>query len=386
MLRSRRPISSLLMLASACFSGCRASGSILSPGGATATAVQASKLRNSLSSAQRGTIAPKHISHDSTLAEYHNPDYGVSFRYPRNFALMEQSQADSSDSSVAEAQQNSAVSQPGSELVATVSIPADSYPNTNFRGGTLQLLANPEVTPEICPSFAAPDSDGYGTTGTIRVQGINFDWHDRGSAGGGTGYDNREYAGFSAGVCYIFRIELVVSGSIDPDYGIKLADLPRIMGVLEKIVSSFQIYPKPASATAPKPLPIVHSFTVEPLPHPLLQNVVRVSWNISGAKENEVFLRANCAGPAELNPLPDSASPEPTSAQPSSSDDFSLEEPPDPYSHPGYYQLESIFSCGKFAPIPHQSGSFRVQIEPNSAKPVTFTLFVYRLNYITRAP
>jgi hypothetical protein len=277
MFHSRRPISLLLMLASACFSGCRASGSLLSPGEDAASTAQASKLRNHLSSAQHGTTALKHSSRDSALAEYHDSDYGVSFRYPRNFALMEQSRADSSDSSVAEAQQNLAASQLGSVLVATVSMPADSYPNTNFRGGTLQLLANPEATPEICRTFAASDPDGHGTTGTISVRGINFDWHDRGSAGGGTGYDNREYAGFSAGVCYVFRIELVVSGSIDPDYGIKAADLPKIMGVLEKIVSSFQVNPRPTPAISPKPLPIVHSFTVEQLPHPLLQNVVRVS-------------------------------------------------------------------------------------------------------------
>lgn len=140
MLRSRRPISLLLMLASACLSGCRARGSILLPGGATGSAAQASKLRNNLLLAQHGTTASKHISRDSALAEYHNPDYGISFRYPRNFALMEQSQADSSDSSVAEAQQNLAASQPGSVRVLTVSMPVDSYPNTTFRERLFSFL------------------------------------------------------------------------------------------------------------------------------------------------------------------------------------------------------------------------------------------------------
>jgi hypothetical protein len=386
MMRSRRPISLLLMFTSVCLSGCRASSSVFSPRGVTASAAQASKLPNSLSAAQKEATGPKHLSRDSTLAEYHNSDYGFSFRYPRNFALMLQSEANGSDPSVIQSQQDLATSQPGSLLVATVSIPADSYPNTNFRGGTLQLLVNPEATPGICRTFAAPDSNGYGSTGTINVRGINFDWHDRGSAAGGTGHDNREYAGFSAGVCYEFRIELVVSGFIDPDSGVRPADLPKIMVTLEKIVSSFQVHSGSAPAVSPEPLPVVHSFAVEQLPHPLLQNVVRVSWNISGAEENEVFLRANCAGPAELNPLPDSVATEPTSAQPSDTNSFSLDEQPDRYSHSGYYRLESIFSCGKFAPIAPQSGSFRLQIEPNSAEQVTFTLFVYRLNYITRAP
>lgn len=243
MSHSPRPIVLWLLLEAVWFAGCRASGSVFPLRGAEASAPQA------------GTNAPKRLPRDSFLAEYRNSDYGISFRYPRNFALLEQSEQsqaddDGRDSGASDTQQDLAATTPGSVLIATVSIPDDAYPNTAFRRGTLQFLVNPGVTPEACRAFAAPDSDEYGTTGTISVRGIHFDWHNRGSAAPGNGDENREYAGFSGGVCYEFRIELLVSDSIEPDSRLKPADLPKIMGILEKVVSSFYVYAKPVPAAS----------------------------------------------------------------------------------------------------------------------------------------
>ena len=202
----------------------------------------------------------------------------------------------------------------------------------------------------------------------------------------GTGYLNRDYAGFSNGACYEFFLEIVIGSNSDANPSIKDADQVKIMRQLCKIVSTVQIHAHTLAAS-PKPLPVVNSFTTESIPHAHLQNVVRVSWDISGAAENEVFLRVNCPGPipAELNPLPDAASPASQAAQASPIDPPSLEEPPDLYSRKAVYRLESIFSCGSFIPIPTHSGTFRLQVESHTAEPISFTLFVSHLDYITRS-
>jgi len=141
---------------------------------------------------------PKRAPRDSALSTYHNPDYGVSFRYPRNYLLEEG--FDSEDPSILNAQQELAARQPGSILVATVTIPPDAYPNTTFRSGTLQLVVNPTVAAEACQAFAAPE-DEYFTSGSRSIQGITFNWRERGSAAMAR-ILNRDYAGFSNGACY----------------------------------------------------------------------------------------------------------------------------------------------------------------------------------------
>ncbi len=191
----------------------------------------------------------KHSPRDSAFSVYNNPDYGITFRYPRNYSLDEA--LDSEEPSILQAQQELAAQQPGATLVALVSIPPDAYPNTNFRSGTLQLAVNPAVTPEVCRSFVVP-LDGTYTFGTESIQGVNFNWRQRGWASAGTGTLNREYAGFSKGMCYEFSLEIVSGSNPDLDPGVKDADEVKILRRLDKIVSSVQIHSKatPANSSA----------------------------------------------------------------------------------------------------------------------------------------
>src|SRR5258708_26810427 len=85
--------------------------------------------------------APKHPARDAALSTYHHPDYGVSFRYPRNFELQEKFESGSTEPLA-----RLTGHQRGSSPVAAVLIPSDAYPNTTFRGGSLQLVVNPAVS------------------------------------------------------------------------------------------------------------------------------------------------------------------------------------------------------------------------------------------------
>lgn len=299
--------------------------------------------------------------------KYVNKEYGMSFRYPRNYAR-EEGPA-SADAMFVQLQQELAAVQPGAILVATITVPRNLYPNSALVSGEMQFVVNPAVTADTCRSFVAP-ADELDTSGTTLTRETQFHWSQRGGAAGGAGILKRDYAGFSNGVCVEFLVEVVKGSNPHADPHIKGADPTRIMGIFEKAASSLRIRRKRESVDK-EGLPVIRAFVVEPLFVPHLQNVVRVSWEIFAAREKEVFLRVNCPGLADLNPLPDIDSSTPGA-------------PPDLYSRPTYWRLESIFSCGIFAPIPPQSGSFRLQIEDYSGEPVTFTLFVFHLGYITR--
>jgi len=197
--------------------------------------------------------ASKHPPRDSVFALYHNPTYGVSFRFPRNYAIEEQlepgdsSPDDSSPPAVAlvRKQQELADAQPGSTLVVSVVIPDDAYPNTTFSEGHLQLAINPGVSQPACRSFAAP-SDGRTRTGKTIVDGIPFFWREHDSAGSGTAYTRRDYVGFSSGACYEFFLEVASTANAANDAPSSRPDVMKVLRPLEKIVSSLQIRPAPA--------------------------------------------------------------------------------------------------------------------------------------------
>jgi hypothetical protein len=343
----------------------------------------------------------KHPSRDSEFTVYRNPDYGLSFRYPRNFDLREDF-----EEGALQPLEGLTGDQPGAIPVAAVEIPSDAFPNTTFRSGTLLLVVNPAVTPDTCRSFTVPpDSDQRDSTGATTVAGVPFHWWETIYFANHTDYSSRIYTAFLHSTCAEFFLQVTDSDSMVPDPAEKPADSSKILRQLEKIVTSLQLHtpapPAEAEGSSAKAPPIINSFTVESVPHPLLQNVVRVSWNISGAAPNEAFLRVNCPGhfAPELNPLPDSSAPEAAASSVSATPTAATEnatnaaanpdESPDPYSRKTTYRLESIFACNSFTPLPPQSlpsGTFRLQIEPQSADAVSFTLFVFHLPYLTRSP
>ena len=226
-------ISVLLMLSAIWFSGC----------GKTHAQPARSQLSTPKGQASKPALA-RHVTGESTLSSYNNPSYGVTFRYPRNYFLDDA--LESEDAPILEARQKLAAQQPGATLVATVTIPPDAYPNTTFVSGTLQLIVNPRVTRETCQSFAVPLDEAY-TFGATSIQGTAFNWRQRRSAAAGTGFLNRDYAGYSNGTCYEFFLEIVTGSNPDLDPGIKDADEVKIMRQLEKIVLSLQIHNPQAS-------------------------------------------------------------------------------------------------------------------------------------------
>jgi hypothetical protein len=205
---------------------------------------------------QAQSTAPAHAAptaklplRDSAFSVYNNPDYGVSFRYPRTYSL-DDPEEDTDEASSGETQKSLNIEQPGSVLVATVEIPSDAYPRTTFVSGTLQFITNKEISSATCRSFVTPDEDGY-TTGSITIDSVKFDWQERVSAAAGTSYHDRDYATFTNGTCYEFRLEVVSSNVIDPDFPLKPADISKILHQLDKIVTSTRFYSAETAAQNP---------------------------------------------------------------------------------------------------------------------------------------
>jgi hypothetical protein len=247
MFNSRRPkvptlsesISVLLILSSLALSGCHT------------THAHSATAQPSPSAPQTAPPAAKHPPHDSALSTYHNPTYGISFRYPRTYLLDESS--DSENSAISEAQQQLATDRPGATLVALVSIPPDAYPNTTFASGTLQFIVDPTLTSETCLASVVPNGpDAQVSTGTSIISGTRFHWLQSSELDQQRAHTARVYSAFIHAACYEFQLEVATEPSVAPDFAPKPADIPKILHQLEKIVSSLQIHPVPAPAALPK--------------------------------------------------------------------------------------------------------------------------------------
>jgi len=237
MLRTNRLIALTLLLSATWLSACGNTQAHLAP------------VRHSSPTAKPTPAAPasahvfsKQPPHEGALSLYNNPDYGLIFRYPRNYLLDEE--LDPDDSSGLMTQHDWESQQPGAILVATLRIPDDAYPNTTFAAGHLQFVVNPSATAAACRSFVAPsDSNWPDATDITFLGGVPFYWRDRGSVSDEFVSAARDYAGFSAGACYEFVIDASSSSAPGSDPLVATADLPKILRTLQKIVSSVQIRP-----------------------------------------------------------------------------------------------------------------------------------------------
>jgi hypothetical protein len=259
-----------------------------------AASIRQEKARTLAASAPRTTVATvaKTVEHvakpaprDPTYARYSDPDYGVSFRYPRNFALLDSVEDDDADSdrmlTWQQAKEAGAgvrtvdeleADEPGATLLATIVVPEDAYPNTSFAGGSLQFAVNRYQTASNCrANLLARSGDAKSSSGTATGQGIAFAWIDTDSGDGNTEFYERNYAGFANDACYEFFVRVGVapgpnvsavqtvsaaqsgangdnsSVTSEESAAYRAPNERKLIAHLEKIVTSLQVEPLAAS-------------------------------------------------------------------------------------------------------------------------------------------
>jgi hypothetical protein len=209
---------------------------------------------------------------ESATVAFTSPEYGVTFHYPRSYALREEEPEDSGQAQSA-AEQDSREDlpgvrtaaelkseQPGTILLATLMVPDDAYPNTNFAGGSVQFGVNAYETSQSCREMPmARLGDAGGASGAMTAGSVTFSWAESDEGAASTEFFERDYAGFSNGACYEFFVRVGV-GPSDADDQIKPANQKKILAQLERIVTSLQVQPRAVSildqrpAGTPKPV------------------------------------------------------------------------------------------------------------------------------------
>jgi hypothetical protein len=204
---------------------------------------------------------PKTKRRPATTVSYVNPEYGVSFSFPRQFSLKSGDAAQLSWGDLGPFQMDFV--HPGGVTLAGVTLPGNSYPGTDFKSAFVNLSVNPRMTAESCTQFAFPESKGVNeasspvaseaTTGKgmasqVKIGAVEFSEVENSTTAATKQANAKYYHAFSNGACYEFALGLgtETDGSVE---GIKPVDRSEVFAKLEKILATVKIQPTAAPET-----------------------------------------------------------------------------------------------------------------------------------------
>jgi hypothetical protein len=171
-------------------------------------------------------------------ATYVSSTYGVSFSYPRKYSLQA---GDKKSSTPVPA----SFLKPGAIQVATVDMPDDQYPDTDFSSALLNVSINPSLTAEECGQFVPNSKDAAAAKPANAKLGANeFAELEMMNGGQMNGDDTNQsdlkyFHLFKNGACYEFALDVVTSRK--PDVDLAQADRGKIFQQLEKILATARI-------------------------------------------------------------------------------------------------------------------------------------------------
>lgn len=220
-----------------------------------------------------------------TWVSYGNPLYGIRLRYPATFG--------DAKSEYTQVQTNFAGQEPitGNSIV-NVSIPRDTYPESNFVDGGFTVFVDPRIRSEgTCKQFLSlwPEH-----TSSTPVNGINYSQTILVGVAAGTASSTYYFHTFQHGLCYEFAFEFAEEngGGMDVPCSIQWVSEDNDFELMRSVLStvSFPIPQfKPAITEVPgqKLVPSVISFEHGPIVEKPVGrgslNTAGISWKTANA-------------------------------------------------------------------------------------------------------
>lgn len=173
---------------------------------------------------------------------YSEPNYGVSFSYPRKYELSSGDKAQPEVAGLGTVPMN--FIQPGGVAVATVALPEASYPGTDFSAAFFHVNVNRSLSEQECSQFAFVDNrspDGepldpeqveVGSMKLSKTSDFNGSMMKQAEAAYYHSYEN--------GACYEFVLGLGTEG-FGAKEGIEPVNRDEVFAKLEKILATVKI-------------------------------------------------------------------------------------------------------------------------------------------------
>jgi hypothetical protein len=184
---------------------------------------------------------------------YSDPNSGVSFLYPRKFALSSGDKALPQLAGMDDVPMNFV--QPGGVAVATVALPASSYPGTDFASAFFNVNVNRSVSEQECAHFAFVDTrnaDGEPVDAEkVKIGSTDMEMTSDFSASAMKQAETQYYHSYENGACYEYVLGLGTAGYGAKD-GIDPVNRDEVFAKLEKILATVKIGPVEREQVAEK--------------------------------------------------------------------------------------------------------------------------------------
>jgi hypothetical protein len=182
----------------------------------------------------------------SASITYSDANSGVSFLYPRKFALTSGDKAAPrlAATSMNEIPMNFV--QSGGVAVATVALPGNSYPGTDFESAFFNVNVNRSVSEQECAHFAFVDTrnaDGEPVDAEkVKIGVTDMEMTSDFSANAIKQAETQYYHSYENGACYEYVLGLGTKG-FATEGGIEHVNRDEVFAKLEKILASVKIKP-----------------------------------------------------------------------------------------------------------------------------------------------
>jgi hypothetical protein len=176
--------------------------------------------------------------------DYTDANSGVSFLYPRKFALTSGDKAQPQLAGIGDVPMNFV--QPGGITVATVALPAGSYPGTDFASAFFNVNVNRSVSEQECAHFAFVDTrnaDGEPVDAEkVKIGSADMEMTSSFSANVIKQAETQYYHSYENGACYEYVLGLGTEG-FATEGGIEHVNEDEVFAKLEKILATVKIAP-----------------------------------------------------------------------------------------------------------------------------------------------
>ena len=175
---------------------------------------------------------------------YSDPYSGVSFLYPRKFALTSGDKALPQLAGVGDVPMNFV--QPGGVAVATVAQPDRSYPGTDFASAFFNVNVNRSVSEQECTHFAfvnTSNADGEPVNAEkVKIGSTEMEMTSDFSASATAQAEARYYHSYENGACYEYVLGVDTEG-FATEGGVEHVNRDEVFAKLEKILATVKINP-----------------------------------------------------------------------------------------------------------------------------------------------
>ena len=202
--------------------------------------------------------APKKNAHKRpATVTYADKSYGVSFDYPRKYAI-ETGNAATELISTSPLPTNFV--QPGGTALAAVELPETSFPSTDFSSAFFNVSVNKTLSAEQCEGFSVPQAKASDPSGSgpqlskLMVGDMELYGAEAVTGDGPRQSDTKYFHIFQNGTCYEFALNVTTNAS-EIEAGMKHLDRDKAFDRLAKILATVRISEVPASeVTASTPV------------------------------------------------------------------------------------------------------------------------------------